>query len=126
MSALASTQVIMCVHRQQPMSKHNYYKVCLAYMSTCTHIPSLPSTLACVYFYVCTCLSSTKALCSILNISCHNSHHLYWHVYTCHHHLQPKSTSFVYKLYVYAHSHQSQIIYGHLRTCQHLCLRPFN
>ena len=57
MSALASTQVIiMCVDRQQPMCNHNYYKVCLAYMSTCTHIPSLPSTIACVYFYVCTCL----------------------------------------------------------------------
>ena len=71
------------------------------------------------------CQSSTQALCGVnnnLNISCHNSHRLHWHVHTCQHQLQPKSTSFVYKLCVYAHLHQSPIIYRHVRTCQHLSL----
>ena len=120
-SVLASTQVIMCVRRQQP--------VCLSTLTNsvlrpCLHVRTFRHSLRSLH--VCTCQSSTKALCGVdnnLNISYHNSHCLYWHVYTCQHQLQPKSTSFVY---VYAHLHQSQIIYGHLRTCQHLCLQLFN
>ena len=112
-----------CIHRQQP--------VCLSTFTTksqsCVHAYMYVHSF--IAFDVCTCQSSTQALCGVdnnLHISCHNSHRLYWHVYTCKHQLQPKSTYFVYKLYVYAHLHPSQIIYGHLRTCQHLCLRPFN
>ena len=97
MSALASTQVIMCVHWQQP--------VCLSTFTTksvlraCLHVRTFLHCLRSLH--VRTCQSSTQALCGVdnnLNISCHNSHRLYWHVYTCQHQLQPKSTSFVYKL----------------------------
>ena len=52
-----------------------------------------------------------------MNISCHNSHRLYWHVYTCQHQLQRQHFSCT--SFMSAHLHQTQIIYGHLRTRQH-------
>ena len=64
-----------------------------------------------------TCQSSTQALCGVdnnLNISCHNSHRLYWHVYTCKHQLQPKSTSFVLCLCTYTPKS------NHLWTCTYM------
>ena len=112
MSALASTQVIiMCVHRQS---------VCLSTFTTkspsCMHVYMyVHSFVAFDPWHLYTCQSSTQVLCGVdnnMNISCHNSHRLYWHVYTCQHQLQPKSTSFVYKIYVYAHLHQSSMLHA--------------
>ena len=42
----------VCTSTTTCMCKHIYYKVCLACMSTCTYIPSLPSILACVYMSI--------------------------------------------------------------------------
>ena len=126
MSAFASTQVVfVCTSTTTCTSKHIYYKVSV--LRACLHVRIFLHCLRSLH--VRTGQSSTQALCGVdnnLNVSCHNSHGLYWHVYTCHHQLQPKSTSLVYELDVYAHIHQSQIIYGRVRTCQDLCLRPFN
>ena len=72
----------------------------------------------CVYTLY-TCQSSTEALCGFdnnLNISCHNSHRLYWHVYTCQHQLQPKSIPFVYKLCLCTFTPKS----NHLWTCTYM------
>ena len=69
----------MCVHRQQP--------VCLSTFTTksvlraCLHVRTFLHCLRSLH--VRTCQSSTQSLCGVhnnLNISCHNSHHLYWHV----------------------------------------------
>ena len=93
------------------MSKHIYYKVSV--LHACLHVRTFLRCLRSLHLY--TCQSSTQVLCGVdnnMNISCHNSHRLYWHVYTCQHQLQPKSTSFVYKIYVYAHLHQSSMLHA--------------
>ena len=62
MSALASTQVIiMCVHRQQP--------VCLSTLTTkslyCVHVYMYVHSFIAFDPCMCTCQSSTKALCGV-------------------------------------------------------------
>ena len=68
-----------------------------------------------------TCQSSTQAQCGVdnnLNISCHNSHRLYWHVYTCQHQLQRKSTSTSFmSMHIYTKAKSSMDIYVHVSIC---------
>ena len=48
----------------------------------------------CIAFHPCMCVHVNRQLkpyAVYLNISCHNSHSLYRHVYTCQHQLQPRS-----------------------------------
>ena len=139
-------------------------------------MPALPSTLACVYMsithaayasmvtyvHVSICaLNPCTNACIHVNRP-HNALSTITCVSTCHHRLEPKSSSCVYidnNLYVYAHLQQKSVscvhvhqslmyvhacisfvpcmcvyvnrqrslcIYGNIRICQYLCLRPFN
>ena len=133
----------MCIHisicfnasrirvHQQPVHLSTFNTRSLScvhvYMYVHSFIAFNPCMCVCTLY---TCQSSTEGLCGFdnnLNISCHNSHRLYWHV--CIHMSASASTQlniFRTQAYVYTHLHQSQIIHGHVRTCQHLCFRPFN
>ena len=85
----------ICLNRFQPNSTSYVYDklVCMSLMYVHDSIAFTP--LACVYTSI-----VNQSLCGIdnnLNISSHIIQHLYWHVHTCQHQLQPQSTSCVYK-----------------------------
>ena len=107
----------VCTSTTTCMSKHIDYKVSV--LRPCLHVRTFLRSLH-VYMSI---VNQSPMRCR--NISCNNSHRLYWHIYTCQHQLQPKSTSFVY---VYAHLQlkSSMDIYVHVSICAfHLSMHGY-